>query len=557
MATSKIVLTLLLISFTISLRGQWNTSTSLNTPIVNMPKSQHNIHAVNDSKNGVIIVWDDNRTNLSSSTDIYAQRIKSNGTTKWLTGGKAICTNTSTQKSNNITSGGIDGSAIITWEDNRAGNYDIYAQKIDSSGIVLWGSNGIVVSNRISNQKNPKIISDNMGGAIIVWEDSANFYFDIYAQRISANGLPLWTANGVPICLAANQQQNPTIDVDGLGGGIITWQDKRLNVDYDIYAQQINALGAVGWATNGIVVCNAVNVQSNPKIEPDGSNGAIIGWVDKRNAFDYNVYSQRISSSGIALWAANGLLICGAANNQSALEIKYNGSSGIVYSWKDDRISFNQIYAQQVDLNGNTQLNADGIQLSSGLKSINPNNIQDGLGGVIIAWQDSTALGWDIKTQKLNSAGIVQWLAGGATVTDAQYDQKSVTQVSDGFGGAIYAWEDKRNANDFEIYAHHLYANGTEYVGINELSFNKPNVTVFPNPITNQINFTFDSNFETKDCNVLLFDAIGKPLQTIQTKITDGKITISNLKYPNGLYFYTLSLNQTNQFLTGKIIVSN
>ena len=551
----KYIHTTILFSLALNIFGQWNTSPTLNTPIVNMPKSQQNIHSISDTKNGAIIVWDDNRTNISTSTDIYAQRIKSDGSTKWLTGGKAICTSTATQKSNNIASGGVDGSAIITWEDGRAGNYDIYAQKIDSSGNVLWGANGIVVCNKATNQKNPKIVSDNFGGAIIVWEDSANFYFDVYAQRINSLGVAQWTANGVAVCIAPNQQQNPTLDIDGLGGAIITWQDKRSNVDYDIYAQQINSSGVFGWANNGIVICNAVNVQSNPKIEPDGNNGAIIGWVDKRNAIDYNIYSQRVNSAGAIQWTSNGVQVCGATNNQSALEMKYIGTAGTVYSWKDERVSFNQIYAQLLDLSGTPLLTTDGIQLSSGLKSINPNSIQDGAGGAIIAWQDSTTLGWDIKTQKLNSAGAIQWLIGGVTVSNASDDQTAVTQASDGTGGAIYAWEDRRNAADNEIYAHHLFYTGSELVGISELYKNNSSVLIYPNPAANFINFKIEGDNENNECNIELFDVLGNKLHTITSTVFQNTVTVSNLKLQNGLYFYTIKLGQINT-TSGKFLIS-
>ena len=372
MKKNKILTTLIFCCLSLPFFSQWNPNPTYNTAVIIQPKSQQNIHTVSDNKKGCVISWDDNRNNLTNSTDIYAQRIKSNGFAKWATNGIPICTELGIQKSNNITSGGIDGSSIITWEDGRSGNYDIYAQKVDSSGNILWGTNGLLVCNRSTNQKNPKIISDNAGGAIIVWEDSASFYFDVYAQRISSAGVAQWLANGVSICNAPNQQQNPTLDIDGLGGAIITWQDKRSNVDYDIYAQQINASGTIGWTPNGIIICNAVNTQSNPRIEPDGSNGAIIGWVDKRNALNYDIYAQRINSSGSPQWAANGAVICGAVNNQSALDMKYLGTSGVILSWKDDRTTSTQIYSQLVDLAGLIQLPIDGIQVSSGLKSINP-----------------------------------------------------------------------------------------------------------------------------------------------------------------------------------------
>ncbi|MDI6808208.1 MAG: hypothetical protein QME66_04385 [Candidatus Eisenbacteria bacterium] len=71
-------------------------------------------------------------------------------------------------------------------------------------------------------QTDPKIIGDGAGGAIITWYDNRSGSYDIYAQRINASGIVQWTANGVVICTAATYQFNPTIASDGSGGAIIT-----------------------------------------------------------------------------------------------------------------------------------------------------------------------------------------------------------------------------------------------------------------------------------------------------------------------------------------------
>jgi hypothetical protein len=537
--------------------AQWNPNPTFNTAIVIQPKSQKNIHCISDSKKGVISVWDDNRNSLLSSTDIYAQRTRSNGIEKWTTNGIPVCTAPGIQKSNNITFGGLDGSSIITWEDGRNGNYDIYAQKIDSSGNLLWGANGVVICNKLSNQKNPKIITDDAGGAIIVWEDSATFYFDIYAQRISSSGSAMWATNGVPICTASNQQQNPTLDLDGLGGAIITWQDKRSNVDYDIYAQKIGASGVIIWTLNGVSICNAVNTQSNPRIEPDGANGAIIGWVDKRNAIHNDIYLQRVSAVGVPQWSINGLAVCNAINNQSAIDLKYLGSSGILCTWKDERTLPIQIYTQLISINGLVQLSTNGLQLSFGLKALNPNTVKDGLGGAIIAWQDSSALGWDIKSQKINSVGSLQWPVGGAIVSNAIYDQVSVTLTSDGTGGAIYLWEDERNLSNTEIYAHHLFFTGTSVVGLNDQPLTSPIISVYPNPANEFIVFNFQNVDDFQNANLEIRNINGSSVLKVNTFIIQNQITLSNLNLANGLYHYTITMFDTTNILKGKLIISH
>ena len=142
----------ILLFITSTILAQWNTNTSINTPVCLALKSQGNIHTVIDTKGGSIITWDDNRNSLTNLTDIYAQRISNLGIAKWTANGVAVCTNTATQKSVSILDAGA-GSAIITWEDDRAGNFDIYAQKIDSLGNLLWQIDGISVCSKPTNQR--------------------------------------------------------------------------------------------------------------------------------------------------------------------------------------------------------------------------------------------------------------------------------------------------------------------------------------------------------------------------------------------------------------------
>jgi hypothetical protein len=542
----------ILIILSTNIVAQWSTNNSINSPIALAPKSQNSVHTISDSNGGIIMVWDDNRNSATSNDDIYVQRLNASGIRKWALNGINICSSNGVQKNSSIADVG-NGSAIITWQDDRLGNDDIYAQKIDSSGNVQWTANGIAVCSKTTKQKSPKIVGDNAGGAFIIWEDSLNFYWDIYAQHINASGALQWNSNGVSICSSSNTQTNPRVEADGLGGAIVTWQDKRNNVDYDIYAQKINAAGVVQWTTNGVAICTAGNTQNNPRIEPDGSNGAIIGWADKRNGTDNNIYIQRVNATGVVQWQTNGVSVCTAANNQSAIDMKYIGSTGVVLSWKDDRANANEIYTQLVSLSGVPQLTANGIKISNALKSLSPNVISDGNGGAIIAWQDSIGLGWDITSQKLNSAGTIQWAAGGVTVTNANDDQLYVSQVSDGNGGAIYAWEDHRNGSDYDIYAHHLYENGTAIVGLKELSKYSLYPICYPNPISNNSVIKLSNNPSNSDWDIKIYNALGV-LICEQKLNANQSFSFDSFEFNNGVYFYTVNLKNENALSKGYFI---
>src|SRR5437588_625279 len=72
----------------------------------------------------------------------------------------------------------------------------------------------IPVAVAAGDQKAVVAVSDGSGGAILAWQDSRTGPVDILAQRIDANGTPLWTANGVVVCNAVGDQTTPTIISD-------------------------------------------------------------------------------------------------------------------------------------------------------------------------------------------------------------------------------------------------------------------------------------------------------------------------------------------------------
>jgi hypothetical protein len=113
---------------------------------------------------------------------------------------------------------------------------------VNSAGVVQWIPNGVAVSAAFSNQSAPAIASDAAGGAIIAWLDQRSGSEDIYAQRMGYNGFPQWTANGVPVCAATGNQENPAIADDGSHGAVLAWEDLRSG-SRDIYAQRMTATG--------------------------------------------------------------------------------------------------------------------------------------------------------------------------------------------------------------------------------------------------------------------------------------------------------------------------
>ncbi len=452
--------------------AQWATDPMVNNPISVASNDQQNPQSISDGSGGAIITWEDFRS--GTGFDIYAQRIDASGNVLWTLDGVAISTAANDQTLPAIASDG-SGGAIITWQDFRSGtNLDIYAQRINSSGAVQWAPNGEVISTAINNQQAPSIIADVVGGAIITWEDTRGGNQDIYAQRINASGVVAWTVNGVAICTASNTQAGPRITTDGGGGAIMTWQDNR-GASKDIYSQRIDASGLVQWIANGVVICTAVNDQQGQRITDDGLGGAIITWHDLRGA-DQDIYAQRVNSAGSVQWAPNGEAISTASNTQQNPTITGDGAAGAIIAWEDFRTGTSfDIYAQRINSIGAVQWTSNGEAIGLVGSNVTPVIARDGAGGAIIAWQH---FGSNIFAQRINSAGTVQWTANGVGVATGPGGMITPAITIDGLDRAIISWVDSRNGFR-DIFAQLITAAGN--VGVDpppagnaiDLSFSK------------------------------------------------------------------------------------
>lgn len=354
------------------------------------------------------------------------------------------------------------GGAIIAWQDSRGIDFNIYVQRINANGVAMWLPNGVALCTAAEDQLAPQIISDGAGGAIVAWYDFRNGTDNnIYARRVSNLGVPQWTADGVPVCTAPDDQTNALMTLDGSGGAIIAWDDSRNGIDYNSYVQRINSAGTSLYAADGVGVCLASGNQFLTSLVPNDTGAAILVWYDYRNGFDSDVYAQRVNSIGGVTWTADGLGLCTASGDQDSPCAVSDGSGGAIVAWTDLRGGFTyDVYAQHVAAAGTIAWAADGLGVcnAAGSQTV-PGITTDGSGGAIISWQDTRAGTGDIYAQRMNGAGATQWTANGVSVCSAIANQDHPVLTSDGSGGAIIVWNDARNGNP-DIFSQRLNASG-------------------------------------------------------------------------------------------------
>lgn len=338
-----------------------------------------------------------------------------------------------------------EGGAIICWRDVRNGNYDIYAQRIDSAGYVQWQKDGIPICTAPLSQNFPRMISDGEGGAIIGWEDDRETVETyVYAQRVSHTGTMLWQTNGVRVSDKGGLFVRPVSD--GHGGVIVAWWSKDFQLNYDqVYCQRLDRNGQRMWGDSGVVISSRSGVIPNNDIAitEDGKGGAIIAWVQ-----DSIVYAQRVDSSGGIHWTPNGLVICNAAGPRGAVRITSDEYAAAFIAWADQRSGLS-VYAQRVNPNGLIAWQLNGIPIQDGGA---PRVVHDFHGGMIVAFNQTTG---DCRIQRLDSLGNFQWDLGAVVYFPGSGGLTSNWNLinRDELGGSIVTWDLLIDASNVDVYA--------------------------------------------------------------------------------------------------------
>ena len=465
-----LVLTALSVLITIDLASaEWSSSATQNLPLCIAQNEQRFPVLITDGQGGAIVAWSDAR---HANRDIFAQRVSAAGDMHWNPNGIPICDLPSSQSWPLIVSD-TDGGAILVWGDTRHGNQDSYAQRIDANGNKLWNAEGVPVCTHPTLQDDVNAIADGKGGVIVVWEDWRNENQDIYAQRIDNTGKPLWKANGVPVYSGEGDQYDPVLIADGQGGAIFAWWDIS-TPDWNIYAQRLSADGKSMWnagdgAENApIPVCTARGNQGAPVVVNDKNGGVFFVWSDYRNDPNFytsaQLYAQHLTAKGDALWEKDGIPICKLRVNQQQPDCIPDGSGGFIVTWWDERNIFADIYAQRINADGEALWNDENsdfpeggipVCIEAGVQRL-PRLVPTDEMGAIVYWLDYREDFGDstedaIYAQRLDADGKPLWELNGIPVCSAPKAQITPQAIAAGVNAAIVVWGDARGSDE-DIY---------------------------------------------------------------------------------------------------------
>ena len=282
-----------------------------------------------DSSGNIWAVW---HAGAAGSRDIYLGKLAAGADSF---GASVRLTTNGADQVNPALALGPDDKLYVVWQDNRRGNWDVFGST--SINGTTWSTEQRIADlddNDSYNQTNPAIVVDSNSpnnNAHVVWQDDRAGNQDIYIARSSTGFV---TKDISPITSDTSHQTGPAIAVDSSNVVYVLWTDARnAATGADIY-------GASGPSWTNVAVVRKAADQSNPVIAAE-SAGSILHmlWTDRASGNSDIYYAS--SSGLPANPLAGSTLIddaLGAGQLSSTIAVTGTaGTLGVFACWQDGR----------------------------------------------------------------------------------------------------------------------------------------------------------------------------------------------------------------------------
>ncbi|MBI4245316.1 MAG: fibronectin type III domain-containing protein [Planctomycetes bacterium] len=271
---------------------------------------------------------------------------------------------------------------LVTWKDNRNGNWDIYTQAVDISSSKTenyngWPQEGIQVSSNPAEQR-LSVITGAMNFdeliCYVAYEDKQDGNWDVKVNKINSSGSLEWDQDGKNVYPGNSQdQQTPSISCADSSRVVVVFEHKAAapagsDILACIFDESGNQVGGVKEDEFGnplppspIFLCAENQDQLNPSSVFVGTNYVFIAWEDNRNSIQNgsDIYAQRIDiSTGQSGWLYGGRQVCTKSQNQKFPKVyadtnEFGLSGDALIAFQDFNIVANSgLSAQIVTLNG-------------------------------------------------------------------------------------------------------------------------------------------------------------------------------------------------------------
>ncbi|MCS7153546.1 MAG: hypothetical protein NZ989_06345 [Bacteroidia bacterium] len=320
------------------------------SPLSGLPHSTEGIEILNDGFGGILCAYES--LSLSGAgKDLYLVRYNRNGTRLYEV---PLCQEPGDQQAPRLYKRGTE--ILVVWEDNRHQDWDLYYQRVDiSSGKPLLTPNGVPLVRLPGPQREAHLILDYFQNEIIaLWLDFRRLQGDIYFQRYSADGKPLWDFAGRPLVTRPTQQHSLRTAAQDFQFFWVAYLEDEGEKGTQPYIALLTTAGEVRLHRR-----LAGNIERpyaqilTPQASPWGENLLLLWRDDRDSASRPQLYMQLLSAEGKALWFAQGIPVGPqTALNQKNPQVHLQGDTAWVLWEGEESDVESDLFVQAVTREG-------------------------------------------------------------------------------------------------------------------------------------------------------------------------------------------------------------
>lgn len=192
---------------------------------------------------------------------------------------------------------------LVVWQDSRNGSWDIYGTTITFEGTAVYPW-GIPIATGSATQTQPAVAMIPGGSTFwVVWTDNRAGSYDIYGTRVNTSGVVLHSA-GVAISSASGTQQLPSVACSSSNCAAV-WRgvSSGIAANYDIYGALLGTNGSV--LQTNLPISTHITSESEPAIASNGT-GYQVAWSRAGDLFGRRLDANGVPSAEATLAAESG-----------------------------------------------------------------------------------------------------------------------------------------------------------------------------------------------------------------------------------------------------------
>jgi hypothetical protein len=261
----------------------------------------------------------------------------------------------------------------------------------------------------ISNAALDRTAPDALGGWFAMLPESSGVRVQRFGAMTAVD--PKWPASGVALSFSAALRIDVALVADDATALLAMWTEPRDSSGVGLYAQHLFVDGSrdAAWPVEGMPICGRhVREAEESRVRfarpsiaaiSDSAGGAFVAWSDTR-ADDGDIYVQHVLPDGAlpAGWAPEGVRACAAPGLQRHCALLGDGTDGVFVAWEDARAGGGSgVFVQHLGVDGGPLPGwpDDGIPVhaASQVAQSAPQLTSDGLGGAIVTWSERREAG--------------------------------------------------------------------------------------------------------------------------------------------------------------------